>query len=90
MNDEWTPLDDLGRLEAGLVHRMREFARARARLEAARTRTLASFDRFLATFADGKVDWSEATDEEAEGMARALDVIYAARAAVAGAGSSIP
>lgn len=85
MSDEWTPLDDLGRLEAGLAHRMREFSQARARLEAARARTLASFDRLFATLGDCAVDWSTATDEEAAEMAEALDVIHRARAAVAGA-----
>ena len=36
-------------------------------------------NRFLATLNDGTVDWSDATEEEAQQMAEALDTIHRVR-----------
>lgn len=81
---EWTPLDDVGRSEAAIVHGMRRHAEAWKHVQIARDRTLASFDGLFAKLNDGKVDWSEATDEEARQMMEALDTIHAVRDTIAG------
>ena len=79
MNNEWTPLDDIGRSVESLKHNLRRLPDQLARVEAARREAVEKMDAFLAALAKGAPDASNLTDDEAEELAKALDTIHRVR-----------